>query len=199
MGRKTSKSKKAATKPTRLVKNARRPAAKVARKPTARASKIIPAEAARQLDQVARDFDNAAEGLQISLETPRGTLPDLIAVEVRNDRARRMKSLASDGILHHLQQLATEPGADDGAGAEVVPQLRLTARMTLDHLCRAFEVEPVYRPGELLTVTRERMKEFDWSAAPAGDLNLPVEVRILQSGWKTAGATFVLPRVGRKD
>jgi hypothetical protein len=67
--------------------------------------------------------------------------------------------------------------------------------MALDHLCRAFGVQAVYQPGESLTVAQAQLKDFDWSADTSGGSDFPVEVEVLQSGWRAGDAVLVLPKV----
>jgi hypothetical protein len=164
----------------------------------ATAAKKSVTEAARQLDQVVREFDCAAEGLQLSVEKLRGTLPELIDIEVRRDRLRRMKALAADSILDSLMRLATaleECGGKGELPESLVPVHR-SARMAIDHLCRAFEVQAVYQPGELLTVTEDQRMDFDWSADFSGERHFPVQVEVIRSGWKAGETVLVPPRVG---
>src|SRR4051794_32294513 len=100
MAQKRSKARNAKAKSSR-------PASKNEKsRPAAGAAKKRATEAARLLDQVVRDFDGAAERLQTSLETLRETLPEILDVEIRRDRLRRIKTLAADGILDSLQRLA---------------------------------------------------------------------------------------------
>jgi hypothetical protein len=166
------------------------------RRPTA-ASKKSPSEEAQHLDQVVQEFDGAVERLQFSLEQLGGTLPALIALGVARDRRRRIKNLADAGILHSLQCLATaleKCGEARQLPDSLVP-LQNSARMVCDHFCRAFEVQAVYVPGELLTVPEEHLKNFDWSADYSRERHFPAEVEILQSGWRAGDAVLVLPRV----
>jgi hypothetical protein len=67
--------------------------------------------------------------------------------------------------------------------------------MAVDHICRAFEVQAVFQPGESLTVTHEQLKDFDWSAELSGELSFPAQVEVLRSGWKARDDVFVLPKV----
>ncbi len=153
-------------------------------------------EAVRRIDQAVQEFEAAADGLQTSVERLRGTLPELVAIEVRRDRLRLIRTLADDGILDSLQRLAK---ALEDLGPEKLPKLLVplhrSARIAIDRICRTFEVQAVYQPGESLAVTQEQVKDFDWSVDPTVELNFPVQVEILQSGWKTGDAAFVLPRV----
>jgi hypothetical protein len=154
---------------------------------------------ARKLDQVVQVFDGAVDVLQDSLEQLRENLPELVALGVRRDRLRRIKVLADDGILDSLQRLAAalEDLGPSGLPEALVPHHR-SARMALDHVCRRFEVQAVYQPGESLAVMQEQVKDFDWSADRFGEVNFPAEVEILQSGWKAGDVVFVLPRVRRR-
>jgi hypothetical protein len=190
MGRKKlSKSKKAKPK-------ANRAKGKKGRTTSVAAEKNV-TESARLFDQVVKEFDGAAEGLQNRLETLRGTLDELVAVGVRRDRLRLMKALADDGILDSLQRLAKalEECGVAGALPESLVPLHRSARMAVDHFCRTFEIHPVHQPGESLTVTNEHAKNFDWSADRSSQLDFPAQVEILRSGWKSGDAVFVLPRV----
>jgi len=184
MGRNT-RAKSHKTKPVQRGRRKSRPAAKAAHR----------SGAARQLDQVAQEFDGAVEGLQNSLEKLRESLPELVALGVRRDRLRRMKTLAEDGILDSLQRLATALETIGEALPDSLVSLRRSARMAVDHLCRAFDVQAVYKPGESLTVMQEQVKDFDWSADHSGELNFPAQVEVLRSGWKGGDAIFVLPKV----
>lgn len=162
-----------------------------------RAAKKSDREAARQLDRVVQVFDGAVEGLQNSLEQLRENFPELVTLEARRDRLRRIKVLADVGILDTLQRLATALENCSGTGGlpESLVPLHRSARIAFDHICRAFEVQAVYQPGESLTVTQEQFKDFDWSADRSAEFIFPADVEILQSGWKAGADVFVLPRV----
>jgi hypothetical protein len=158
-------------------------------------------EAACHLDQVIQTFDGAVDGLQNSLERLRATLPELVALGVHRDRLRGIKALADDGILDSLHRLATALENCNAAGdlPESLVPLHRSARMAIDHICRTFEVEAVYLPGESLTVMHEHFKDFDWSTDHSGELYFPADVEILRSGWKAGDIVFVLPRAVRRD
>jgi hypothetical protein len=195
MVRDRSKGQKAKKRPIRPQRPKKGQPAKVA------ANKST-SEATRHLDQVVREFDGAAEGLQIGLDRLRGALPELIEFENRRDRMRRIKVLAADGILDSLQRLAIaldeESGKTGGLPVSLVP-LHRSARMVIDHLCRVFEVQAVHQIGESLTVTHEQVKDFDWSADSSGEFNFPVQVEILRCGWKVGETVLVPARAVRRD
>jgi hypothetical protein len=188
MGRNRTKARKLKKKSTPSANQKGWPAAGSARKNSA--------EATRHFDKVVREFDGAAEGLQISLEKLRGTLTELIDIGVRRDRLLRVKALASDGILDGLQRLAT---ALESLGPNALPEsLHRSARMAVDHICRTFEVQPMYQIGESLTVMNDQNTDFDWSADRCGKFTFPADVEILRSGWKAGDAVLVLPRAVRR-
>jgi hypothetical protein len=151
----------------------------------------------RQLDAAAQAFEGAAERLQDSLENLRATLPSVVTLGIQRDRSLLVKALIDEGILDSLQRLGTALESC-GSAAQLAPPLvplQRIGQIVLAHLCRAFEVEPVHQPGDLLTLTEERFTDFDWSADPSEDNAFPVTVEILQSGWKTQDRVFVLPKV----
>jgi hypothetical protein len=186
------KTRKAKAKPSRSVSQKRRP--------TPRAAKKTATEAASFLDLVVQEFEVAVDGLQSRLEQLRGTLPEIVANEVRRDRLQRIRVLADDGILDSLQRLAKalEDLGPEGLPESLVPVHRF-ARMAFDRVCRTFEVQAVYQPGESLEVTHEQVKDFDWSADCSGELSFPAQVEILRSGWKAGNDVFVLPRAVQRD
>jgi hypothetical protein len=104
------------------------------------------------------------------------------------------------GILDILQRFATVL-EDCGPGTlpESLVPLQRSARMAVNAICHAFEVQPLYQPGESLTVTQKQVQDFDWSADHFGELSIPAQVEIVRSGWKAGDAVFVLPKVVRRD
>jgi hypothetical protein len=155
-------------------------------------------DVARSLDQVVQAFDHALDSLQNSLERLREVLPHVVALDIRRDRSRRIRTLAEDGILDSLQRLASILDASVACGelpGSLAPHHR-SARMAVYHICRTFEVLPVYQPGESLTITQEQAKDFDWSADTSRDVTFPAYAEILRSGWKAGDTVLAVPRVG---
>lgn len=181
------------------VKSNRRRTKPKNEKPAAPAGKGA-TEASRQLDKVVRQFDGAAENLQNTLEQMRGVLPEIVALEANRDRLRRIRTLADDGILDSLQRLALalEELGPCGLPKSLVPHYR-SARMALDHLCRAFEFQPVYQPGDSLTIKEEQLRDFDWSSDYFDQLTFPAAVVIQRSGWQNRDNVFVQPSVVRRS
>jgi hypothetical protein len=186
-------------KTQKAKKGARRTEGQRSRKSAGAAQKSA-AEAARRLDRAVQEFDRAVDGLQSSLEQLRGTLPELVAIEVRRDRLRLVRALADDGIFDSLQRLARAlEDSDPGELPESLVPVQRSARMAVDRICRSFEAQAVYQPGESLTVTQEQVKDFDWSADCSGELTFPAQVEILRSGWRAGDTVLVLPKAVRRD
>lgn len=152
-----------------------------------------------RVDQVVHEFEGAVERLQYGLEELRGMLPELLAVEVRRERLRFIRALADDGIFDGLQRLANALECSGPELPESLVVLKRSARLMLDRICRAFEVQAVYQPGETLTVTEQQTKDFDWSADQTNESTFPDHVAVLRSGWKVGETVFVLPRAVRLD
>jgi hypothetical protein len=153
-------------------------------------------QATRRLDEVVQEMDRAVDSLQSSLEQLRGTLPELIALGVHRDRLQLIRTLAEDGILDTLQRLAQ---VLDNLGPGDLPNplvpFHRSARMVIDRICRSFEVEAVYQPGQCLTLTQDQIKDLDWSADRSAEIGFPVKVKVIRSGWKAGDVLIVLPRV----
>ena len=104
-------------------------------------------------------------------------------------RTELVTSLGDEGILAAIDRVITESTPADQA----VGRFR---DVLLGWLRRQFDLEPVYEPGQLMSVPRQALERLSVEGAvpdlPSTSL---VKIRVIQSGWRVGPRHFLKPHV----
>jgi len=103
-------------------------------------------------------------------------------------RAELVTSLADDGILAVLDRVVTESTPCDEATARF-------RDVVLSWLRRQFDLEPVYEPGQSMSVPRQALERLHVEGAVSDLTSSLVKVRVIQSGWRIGPRQLVKPHV----
>jgi hypothetical protein len=102
-------------------------------------------------------------------------------------RSELVKRLADEGILAALDRVVSESTASDQAAARF-------REVLVGWLRRQFDLEPVYEPGQSMSVPRQALERFAVEGAAADLPSTPlVNVRVIQSGWRIGPRQLLKP------